>query len=86
MAVLNGGGEVSPPSTRGSTKLLGCEHDLLDLGAVQKPKHGLNDVKSVIHLQRINCLGKHRRVHHQEVSVGSLHPWLTMGRGAPHTA
>jgi hypothetical protein len=25
VAVLNSGGEVSPPSTRGSTKLLGCE-------------------------------------------------------------
>jgi hypothetical protein len=34
VAVLNGGGEVRPPSTRGSTKLLGCEQGLLDLGAV----------------------------------------------------
>jgi hypothetical protein len=32
--VLNGGGEVSPPSTHGSTKLMGHERGLLDLGAV----------------------------------------------------
>jgi hypothetical protein len=56
VAVLNGGGEVSPPSTHGSTKLLGREQNLLDLGAVQKPKLELDDVKPVIHLQRINCL------------------------------
>jgi hypothetical protein len=80
VAVLNSGGEVSPPSTRGSTKLLGREQGLLDLGAVQKPKLGLNDVKPVICLQRINCLSKHQRVYCQEVSVGSLHPWLAIGR------
>jgi hypothetical protein len=34
VAILNGGGEVSPPSTHGSTKLLGHEQGLLDLGAV----------------------------------------------------
>jgi hypothetical protein len=34
VAVLNGGGEVSPPSTHGSTELLGREQGLLDLGAV----------------------------------------------------
>jgi hypothetical protein len=34
VAVLNSGGEVGPPSTRGSTKLLGHEQGLLDLGAV----------------------------------------------------
>jgi hypothetical protein len=38
VAVLNGGGEVSPPSTHGSMKLLDCEQGLLDLKAVQKPK------------------------------------------------
>jgi hypothetical protein len=80
VAILNGGGEVSPPSTRGSTKLLGHEQGLLDLGAVQKPKLGLNDAKPVICLQRINCLGKHRRVCCQEVGVGSLHPWLAVGQ------
>jgi hypothetical protein len=48
VAILNGGGEVSPPSTRGSMKLLGRKQGLLDLGAVQKPKLGLNDVKLVI--------------------------------------
>jgi hypothetical protein len=36
VAVLNGGGEVSPPSTCGSTKLLGHEQGPLDLGVVQK--------------------------------------------------
>jgi hypothetical protein len=64
VAVLNSGGEVSPPSTRGSTKLLGRKQGLLDLSAVQKPKLGLDDVKSIIHLQWINCLGKHQRVRH----------------------
>jgi hypothetical protein len=60
-------------------KLLGHKQGLLDLGVVQKPKLGLNDVKPVIHLQRINCLSKHQRVHRQEVDVGSLHPWLAVG-------
>jgi hypothetical protein len=46
---------------------------------VQKPKLGLNDVKPVIRLQWINCLGKRRRVRRQEVGVGSLHPWLPVG-------
>jgi hypothetical protein len=74
VAVLNGGGEVSPPSIRGSTKLLGHEQGLLDLGAVQEPKLGLKDAKLVICFQQINCFGKRRWVHRQEVSVGSLHP------------
>jgi hypothetical protein len=43
VVVLNGGTEVSPPSTHGSIKLLGREQGLLDLGVVQKPKLGLND-------------------------------------------
>jgi hypothetical protein len=80
VAVLNGGSEVSPPSTHVSTKLLDHEQGLLDLSAVQKPKLGLNDAKPVIHLQRINCLSKRRRVRRQEVTVGSLHPWLAVGR------
>jgi hypothetical protein len=80
VVVLNGGGEVSPPSTHGSMKLLGREQGLLDLRAVQKPKLELNDAKPVIHLQLIDCLGKRRRVHRQEVGVGSLHPWLAVGR------
>jgi hypothetical protein len=79
VAILNGGDEVSASSTHGSTKLLGREQGLLDLGAVQKPKLGLDDAKLIIRLQRINCLGKRRRVRHQEVGVGSLHPGLAMG-------
>jgi hypothetical protein len=31
MTVLNSGGEISPPSTRGPTKLLGREQSLLEL-------------------------------------------------------
>jgi hypothetical protein len=80
VAVLNSGGEVGPPSTRESTKLLGREQDLLDFRAVQKPKLGLNDAKLVIRLQQINCLGKCQRVRRQEIGVGSLHPWLAVGR------
>jgi hypothetical protein len=80
VAVLNDGGEVSPPITHGSTKLLGREQGLLDLDAVQKPKLELDDAKLVIHLQRISCLGKHQRVCRQEVGVGSLHFLLVMGR------
>jgi hypothetical protein len=80
VAVLNGGSEVSPPSTRRSMKLLGHEQSLLELGVVHKPKLILDDAKLVIRLQRINCLSNHGRVHHQEVSVGSLHPWLAVGR------
>jgi hypothetical protein len=82
VAILNSGGEVSPPSTHGSTKLLGREQCLLDLDAVQKPKLGLDDAKPVIRLQQINCLGKCQRVRHQEVGVGSLHPWLAVGRSS----
>jgi hypothetical protein len=41
VAVLNIGGEVSPPSTHGSMKLLGHEQSLLELNAVQQPKLGL---------------------------------------------
>jgi hypothetical protein len=80
VAVLNGGGEVSPPSTHRSMKLLGNEQGLLDLSGVWRPKLGLNDAKSVILLQQINCLGKCQRVRHQEVGVGSLHPLLAVGR------
>jgi hypothetical protein len=61
-------------------KLLGHERSLLELSAVQKPKLGLDDVKSVIYLQWISRLDKRRRVRHQEVIVGSLHPWLAVGR------
>jgi hypothetical protein len=86
VAILNGDGEVSPPSTHGSMKLLGREQSLLDLGAVQKPKLGLDDAKPVIRLQRIHCLYKRQRVHRQEVGVGSLHPWLAVGWGTAHTA
>jgi hypothetical protein len=50
VAVLNGGGEVSPPSTRGFTKPLDLEQSLLELSAVQQPKLGLDDAKPVIHL------------------------------------
>jgi hypothetical protein len=50
VAILNSGGEVSPPSTRGSMKLLGCEQSLLELSVLQKPKLGLDDAKPVIHL------------------------------------
>jgi hypothetical protein len=80
VAVLNSGGEVGPPSTHGSTKLLGHEQSLLDLSAVQKPKLGLDDAKPVIRLQRISCLSKRQRVHCQEVGIGSHHPWLAVGR------
>jgi hypothetical protein len=80
VAVLNGGGEVRPPSTRRSMKSLDREQGLLNLSAVQKTKLGLNDAKPVIRLQRINCLGKRWSVRHQEVGVGSLHPWLAVGR------
>jgi hypothetical protein len=50
VAILNSDGEVSPPSIRGSMKLLGHKQSLLDLSAVQKPKLRLNDAKPVIHL------------------------------------
>jgi hypothetical protein len=80
VAILNSGGEVSPPSTRRSMKLLGCEQSLLEFSVVQQPKLGLDDVKPVICLQWISHLGKCRRVRHQEVGVGSLHPWLAVGR------
>jgi hypothetical protein len=79
VAILNSGSEISPPSTRGFIKLLGHEKGLLELSVVQKPKLGLDDVKPVIHIPWISQLIKHQRVHHQEVGVGSLHPWLAVG-------
>jgi hypothetical protein len=48
VAVLNSGGEVSPPSTRGFPKPPGHKQSLLELIAVQKPKLGLGDVKPII--------------------------------------
>jgi hypothetical protein len=79
VAILKSGSEVIPPSTRESTKLLGRNQRLLNLGAVQKHKRGLDDAKPVIRLQWINCLSKCQRVRRQEVGVGSLHPWLAVG-------
>jgi hypothetical protein len=62
-------------------KLLGYVQSLLELRTVQEPKHRLGDVKPVIHLKWIRCLGEHRRVHRQEVGVGGLQHllvvWLT---------
>jgi hypothetical protein len=58
VAILNSGGEFGPPSTHGSTKLLGHKQSLLDLSAVQKPKLKLDDVNLVIRLQWISYLGK----------------------------
>jgi hypothetical protein len=79
VAVLKSGGEFSPPSTHGSTKLMGHKQSLLNLSIVQKPKLGFDDVKPVIHLQRINRLGERRRVRRQKVSVGGLHPRRAVG-------
>jgi hypothetical protein len=62
VVVLNRCGEVIPPSTRESTKLLGREQSLLVVSTVQQPKLGLDDVKPVIHLQRISRIDKRRRV------------------------
>jgi hypothetical protein len=58
VAVLNSDSEVSPLSIDGSTKLLDCEQILLFLSAMQKTKLELNDMKPVIHIQRISRLGK----------------------------
>jgi hypothetical protein len=80
VVILNSGCEVSPPSTRGSTKLLGHEQGLLVLNAVQQLKFGLDDAKLVIRCQRIIRIGERRRVRRQEVGVVSLHPWLAVGR------
>jgi hypothetical protein len=80
VVILDNGGEVSPPSIRGSMKLLGHEQSLLKLCVVQQPKLGLEDVKPVIRFQRISRLGKHWRVHRQEVSEGSLQPRLAVGQ------
>jgi hypothetical protein len=86
VAVLNGGGEVSLPSTHESTKLLGHKQGLLELRAVQKPKLGVNDAKPVIRLQQINCLSKHT----EGASPGSWcrksPPLAGGGVGAPHAA
>jgi hypothetical protein len=58
VAILNSGGEVSPPNTHGSMKLLGRRQSLLEHSAVQKPKLGLDDAKPAIHLQWISPLSK----------------------------
>jgi hypothetical protein len=64
VAIPKCGGEVSPPSTGGPTKLLGHIQSLLELNTVQQPKLGLNNAKLVIHLKRISCLGERQRVRH----------------------
>jgi hypothetical protein len=58
LAILKSGGEVSPLSTGGPTKLLDCIQSLLELGTMQEPKLGLGDVKPVIHLKGIRRLGE----------------------------
>jgi hypothetical protein len=73
VVVAKSGGIVSPPSTGRPTKLLGRIKSLLELGTVQEPKLGLDDVKPVTCLKRISRLSECRRVHHQEVSVGGIH-------------
>jgi hypothetical protein len=70
VAILKSGGVASPPSTDGPTKLLGCVQSLLELSIMQEPKLGLSDAKPVIHLKRIKRRSEHRRVRHQEASVG----------------
>jgi hypothetical protein len=78
VAILKIGGVASPPSTDGPTKLLGHVQSLLELSTVQDPKLGLGDVKPVICLKQITCLGEHRRVHRQEVGVGGLQHLLVV--------
>jgi hypothetical protein len=81
VVVLKSGGEVSPPSTSGPTKLLGHIQSHLELGTVQEPKLGLGDAKPIIRLKRIRCLGEQRRVHRLGVGVGGVQHllvvWLT---------
>jgi hypothetical protein len=78
VAVLKSGSKVSPPGTSGPTKLLSHVHILLELGIVQQPKLGLDDVKPVIHLKRISCLSQCHRLHRQEVGVGGVHHQLVV--------
>jgi hypothetical protein len=72
VAVLKSGVVACPPSTGRPTKLLSYVQSLLELSTVQEPKLGLDDVKPVIRLKRIRCLGEHWRVRCQEVGVGGL--------------
>jgi hypothetical protein len=78
VVIARSGGEVSSPSTGRPTKQLGHIQSLLELSTVWQPKLGLGDVKPVIHLKRIRCLGERRRVRRQEVNVGGVHHWLVV--------
>jgi hypothetical protein len=78
VAILKSGGEVSPPSTGGPTKLLGHVQSLLELGTVQEPKLEVGDEKPVIRLKRIRCLREHQRVCRQEVGVGGVQHLLVV--------
>jgi hypothetical protein len=76
--MLKSGGEVSPLSTGGPTKLLGRVQSVLGLSTVQEPKPGLSNAKPIIHLERIRCPGEQQRVRHQEVSVGGVNHQLVV--------
>jgi hypothetical protein len=78
VVVLKSGGEVSPPSTGGPTKLLSHVQSLLELSTVQKPKLRHGDVKPVIRLKRIRRLSERQRVRRQKVGVGGVHHQLVV--------
>jgi hypothetical protein len=62
VAFLKSGGELSPPSTGGPRKLLGCVQSPVELSIVQEPKLGLGDAKPVICLKQFKQLGEWQRV------------------------
>jgi hypothetical protein len=64
------GGVVGPPCAGVTPQLLHGEEGLLHLGAVQEPKLGLHQLKPVVGLKRLSCLGEERRVRSREVAVG----------------
>jgi hypothetical protein len=64
------GGVVGPPCAGVTPQLLHGEEGLLHLGAVQEPELGLHQLKPVVGLKRLSCLGEERRVRSREVAVG----------------
>jgi hypothetical protein len=64
------GGVVCPPRASITPQLLCGEEGLLHIGAAQEPKLGLHDLKPVVGLKRLSCLGEERRMRSREVAVG----------------
>jgi hypothetical protein len=66
------GKKVCPPSSCSTSELLGCEHGLLIISAVNEIKLLLHGAKPVICFQWFICPGEHWRMGISEVHISGL--------------